>query len=111
MNTNTNKLQRRIMRRVYFAFTVRILKHPVVLQLALFGLALMVFAQMVHVKRIIDTLLEMPVGSVPRYTFNAFMNGEMLTLIAIGAMVFVALSVPMHVWRTRLPKLHNRAIA
>ena len=96
---------------MYFAFAVRVLKHPMVLQLALFGLALMVFAQMVHVKRIVDTLLEMPVGSVPKYVLNAFVHGEMLTLIAIGAMVFVSLSVPMHVWRTKLPKLHNRAMA
>ena len=110
MNTNTQKLQRKIMRRVYYYFAARILKHPITVQLALFALALMVFAQLVHVKMIVDTLLQTPVGRAPSYILGAVMNGEVLTLITIGVMMFVGLSVPLQVWRMRLPKFRQRIV-
>lgn len=98
------------MRKVYYIFALRVLRHPITLHIALFVLAMQVFAQMVHVKRIIDTLLHMPVGSTPKYILGAFMHGEMLTLIAIGAMVFVALSFPVQIKRALSLKLVREAV-
>jgi len=109
MNTNTTKLQQRVMRRVYYIFALRLMKHPVTVQVALFTLALLVFARLVHVSKVVDNLLSVPLGQVPQHIVNALMRGEVLTLITIGVMVFVALSVPLHFWRVvYLPKLRRQ---
>lgn len=92
---SANKLQKRIMRRIYMAFAVRLATHQMTAQIGLFILALYIFGEMVHVRQIVETLLNTPLGRVPTYVGNAFMHGEMLTLLAIGTMVFVALSVPL----------------
>jgi hypothetical protein len=114
MNTNTNKLRQRIMRRVYYTFALRIVRHQITTQVALFALALVVFAKLVHVSRIAESLLSTPLGNVPQYIFNvvfhALLRGEVLTLIAVGVMVFVALSLPLRVVKTFVPQLHTRAL-
>lgn len=101
MNT-ANKLQKQIMRRVYMAFAKRVATHQVTMQVALFVLALYVFGAVVHVKRIVDALLSTSAGSIPSYIAGAFMHAEVLTLIAVGTMVFVALSIP---WQFRSQSL------
>ena len=44
MNKNTLTLQRKIMRRIYFIFAVRVIKHPITLQVGTMALALVLFA-------------------------------------------------------------------
>jgi len=82
------------MRRVYYTFAIRIATHPVTMQGALFVLALLVFARMVHVRSVIDNLLATSLGKVPSFLTNAVINGEVLTLIAVGVMIFTLLSIP-----------------
>jgi hypothetical protein len=108
MDTKALQLKRKIMRRVYYLFAVRVAKHPITLQLVLFVGAALVFAKLVHVHRVLQSLSETSLGGVPEYVYNtvlhALMRGEVLTLLALGAMIFVALSVPIQVWRLRLHK-------
>ena len=54
MDMNNNQLQRNIMRRVYYAYTLRMVMHPIVVNGVLFGTALVIFAQMVHVARVVE---------------------------------------------------------
>lgn len=95
------------MRRVYLAFLKQVATHPVTMQVGLFVLALGVFGEMVHVKRIVDTTLGMSLGQLPNYFTGAFMHGEVLTLMAIGVMLFVALSLPLQIRAQFAPKLHS----
>ena len=99
------------MRRVYYTFALRVAQHPITIQIALFVLALGVFAKLVHVSRIMDTFLSTSLQNVPQYVFNtilhAFMRGEVLTLIAVGVLTFIALSLPRHVYKLLVPKLHS----
>ena len=89
------------------AFAMRMMTSQVTVQIALFTLALYVFGELVFVKRIVETLVNTPLGHMPTYVANAFMNAEMLTLITIGVMVFVGLSLPMHL-RAQLGDRHAR---
>jgi len=102
------------MRRVYYTFSLRVIRHKVTIEISLFALALLVFAKVVHVSKVADSLLNTSLGEVPYYIFNvvvhAFMRGEVLTLIAVGVMVFVALSLPWHVAKTFVLKTHTRAL-
>ena len=103
------------MRRVYHTFALRIAQHPITTQIALFVLALGVFAKLVHVSRVTDSLLNTTLGNVPHYIYNvvlhAFLRGEVLTLIAVGVLVFTALSLPRHVFRIFVPKPPTHAAA
>ncbi len=88
-----NTLHNRIMRRIYIAFALRIATHTVTIHTALFVLALYVFGVVVHVQRIVEALLRTPLGNMPRYLLSAFMGAEVLTLIALGTMLFVVVSL------------------
>lgn len=90
------------MRRIYTAFAARLVSHPLMLNAALFGVALAVFAQQVFVARVVDSLLNTQLGALPQFIFKALMRGEALTLMAIGVMVFTALSIS---WQLRIPHL------
>lgn len=113
MNTNSLKLKNKIMRRIYFIFAVRIVEHPITLQVATFGLALVVLAKLVHVHRVTESFLSTSVGHLPQYLFNtvasAFMRGEVLTLLVVGVLIFTALSVPLQLGRTFVPKFMREA--
>jgi len=91
------------MRRVYYAFARRIVTHPITVQSGLFVLALMVFARTVHVRSIIGNFLSINVGQVPTFLVNAvFQHGEVLTLIAIGVMIFTLFSLPLRIRAARM---------
>ncbi len=96
------------MRRVYAVFAWRMATHPITMQVGLFGAALLIFAKLVHVSRVADSMLSTSLNNLPSYLFNtvwhAFMRGEVLTLIAVGVIVFSALSIPWGLYRTLLPK-------
>ena len=113
MDSQALKLKRKIMRRVYALFALRIARHPITLQAVLFVVAMEVFAKLVFVERVIDSFLNTSLRNIPAYIFNniwnAFMGGEVLTLLALGVMIFVALSVPIQVWRLRPHKSAARA--
>lgn len=108
MDKNSLKLQKKIMRRVYTVFAWRLSTHPITLQVGLFGVALLVMAKLVHVSRVVDSLLSTSLGNLPNYLFNtvssAFARGEVLTLIAVGVIVFTVLSIPWGLYHTLLPK-------
>ncbi len=95
----TTNLQKNIMRRVYYAYTLRLATHPLVLATVVFGTALVVFARHVHVARIIEALESMPLASVPSYVFNALTYGEAVTLLALGFMCFASLFAGAYVGR------------
>lgn len=97
MSKKITQLQKNIMRRVYYAYTLRMVFSLVTAQMMLFVAALYVFAQTVFVAKVIQNLLDTPLGSLPRFVFDTFMHGEALTLIAIGVMTFVGLSLGLRV--------------
>lgn len=107
---NSLKLQKKIMRRVYLAFALRLVQHPIVLQLGTFALALVLFAKLVHVHRVLQGLES--TSNVPQFLYNTFasalMRGEVLTLIVVGVLIFTALSVPWGLYRTFAPRLAPR---
>ena len=77
---------------------LRMALHPVVVNSLLFIGALFVFARMVHVVRIIESLQTLPMANLPVYVTNALSHGEVVTLLSMAVMVValgrVALSLP-----------------
>lgn len=86
------------MRRIYTAYAASIVSSQVMLYSAMFMVALAVFAQMVHVHKVLVNFATLELGQVPGFIMHAVLRGEVLTLAAIGVMIFTALSIQ---WRLR----------
>jgi hypothetical protein len=108
MTSTQNNIRRVVMRRVYTLFAARLVSHPLTLHGALFAAALVVFAEVVHVKRVVETLEVMPVARMPEFVLSRLMDGEVLTLIALGVLIFSALSIPWQ-FRRLVPVVWHRS--
>lgn len=94
------------MRRVYYAYAMSLLRHPAAFRGFIFGASFVLFLQLVSVPNILKNLLGMEVASVPTFILNAFMRGEVLTLLTMGVMVMSVLSLR---WRVRWYHQHQPA--
>lgn len=92
------QISKKIMKRVYLAYVASILSSPLTLYFSIFFVSLTVFTNMVFVARVIENILAVSVKDAPTYIWQTLVNGEAVTLLALGAMVFTALSIQ---WRIR----------
>lgn len=108
----TTVLQKKIMRRVYYAYTIAIASHTMFWQGIFLGACIALFGRLTHVASLFDNLLSVPVGSVPAYVggafSNAFTHGEVLTVLVTAFMLVLTLSVSV---RLMLQVLTFRKVA
>lgn len=111
----TTALQRKIMRRVYYAYTIAILGHTMFWQGIFLGACIALFGRLTHVASLIDNLLAVPVGSVPAYVggafSTAFSNGEVLTVLVTAFMLVLTLSVSLRLTQPLLGVVSLRKVA
>ena len=101
MSKEMHKLRRQIMRRIYYAYAIGVVASPVTIHGMAFAVALAIFAQQVHFASIIHNMMSTQLGQLPSFAFNAIARGEVVTLFALGVLIFIGLSMP---WRlVRLP--------
>lgn len=96
-----NQLQKKIMRRVYYAFALRLGTHPLVVHGVLFVASVYGLSVMVHVASIIENLRNIQVGNLDTYIFNAFTHTDVLTLLFVGMVFFTLLSLR---WNLSMPR-------
>lgn len=88
------KLQKTIMRRVYYSFAVRTVTEPMLWQGFVLGVCAALFGRLVHVAAVVRNLEATKVENVPNFIWgsfiNAFTGGEVLT--ALVALFMVVLS-------------------
>lgn len=90
---NTNRLQKKIMRGIYYAYVVRVLANPALLH-GFFMLALLIaLTYFVSIGDVIANLMHVEVGRLGIYTYNTLSNTEAWTLVIIGLLIFSALSL------------------
>ncbi len=94
-----NQVQKNIMRRVYYAFALRLATHGIVVHGVLFGAALNVFARMVHVARVVEAVQTLPIAYLPQYVLNAVAQGEVVTLLALGVMLYACTCIGTNLGR------------
>lgn len=80
------------MLRVYKTYGISLLKHPAAFRGFIFGASFVMFVQLVSLPNILKNFLNMEVGAVPQFIYNAFMRGEVVTLLTMGLMVMAVLS-------------------
>ncbi len=101
--SQSKSLQRRIMRRVYYAFVIRLLTHKAVLSFALLTLSVYGLSVMVHVASIFNNLRHIQVGRLDNYLANAFIHTDVFTLLFFGLVVFSLLSFNYSLLYTQRP--------
>lgn len=97
----TSDLQKTIMRRVYYAYSIAVVSHSMFWQGAVLGASVALFGRLTHVASLVENLLAVPVGRVPAYVggavSNALMNGELLTVLVSALMFVLTLSITVRV--------------
>ncbi len=95
------------MRRVYYAFVLRAVSHPVVVHGTLLCVSIFALSRLVHVASIIKNISNLRVGDIDTYLLNTFMHAEFWTLATIGIIMFSLLSIPLSLVSPRLHRVQT----
>ncbi|MFT5849263.1 MAG: hypothetical protein ACI9H6_000064 [Patiriisocius sp.] len=95
MKTSYNQIQKRIMRRVYYAFGVRLATHSITLHMVVLAVAAYVLTQLVHVASVLENVASVQMGELAGYLQQTLTQADVTTLAVIGIATFTALSLPL----------------
>ena len=101
----TNTLQRTIMRRVYYAFGVRLATHPITLHAVVLLVAGYALATLVHVEMVLRNLATTEVADLGTKLSTILFNADALSLLALGVVTFTVLSLPLRLPRVVTPRV------
>lgn len=91
-----NILQKKIMRRIYYAYTLSFALHSMFWRGIFLGAAAVLLADWLHVASIAHNFLSASVAQVPTYVGNTFIHaatqGELLTVVVFVAAFLITLS-------------------
>ncbi|MCA9361280.1 hypothetical protein KC845_01840 [Candidatus Kaiserbacteria bacterium] len=93
MKNSENKVRKTIMRRVYYAYLLRMIGQPLSIQVCLLSLSLLWLTQLISIPAIMHNLLVIPVGRVPGYVWEALTGTEFIVLLVLGVIMMTALSL------------------
>ena len=87
------KLQRKIMRGIYFAYALRLVSLPGVFQGFFMLTIIIVLTRFVSIGHVIQNFKSVEVAHVGRFFYNAVSTTEIWTLLLIGIFIFSLLSL------------------
>lgn len=87
-----NRLQKKIMRRIYYAYAIRVATLRGVPQGFFMLGVLIALTHFVSLGNVIVNMEHVGLGGLGVFVYNAFTNTEAWTLLLIGLMIFSALS-------------------
>ena len=93
------------MRRVYYAYTMRLAKHPVTAHAVILLASVFVFARLVHVAAVFNNVSGVELGQLGSYILTTVMSADVATLAVIGIVCFTLLSLRIQL---RVPQWYRR---
>lgn len=105
------KLQKTIMRRVYYSYALSFVTDPMLWQGFVLGGCIALFGRLTHVAAIARNMEHTTIANVPSFIFNSFLNaythGEVLTVLVAVFMIglsasFLSRALPLLVVGSRL---------
>lgn len=99
------QLRKNIMSRVYYAFVLRRMKHPVVSHSVVLVLSLFMFTRVVSVPDVWRNMMEIKVGEVLGYLTRALVNTDFMTW---SLLVLMSITLISMFWKTI--REHNEAL-
>ena len=97
MNT---KLHKQIMRRIYYAYAMRLATHTVTLHVAVLAILVYALAALVHVDKVLQNIASAQVGDLGAKLLQVAAQADALSLLVFGVLIFTVLSLPL-----RIPRL------
>jgi len=88
-----NTLRKKIMKRVYYAYALRAVMHPVTIHGV--GMLTMVVAltYFVSIPHVVTNLLDVRIGELGRYMYGTVAHTEVWTLVLLGGLIFSIFSL------------------
>lgn len=103
-----NTLQKKIMRRIYYAYAIRVGTNPALLHgLALLAM-LIALSYFVSIDSVLYNLSHVEVGHFGVFLYNAITNTEAWTLLILGGFIFTMFSLRV---KLHTPVLHKKITA
>ena len=91
---SAKKLKSNIMRRVYYAFTIRLATHSTTLHLMLLAVSVYALGYFVHVAAVLKNMSRVPIGDFGPHVLKVVMQADGITLVVLGVIVMTCLSLP-----------------
>jgi hypothetical protein len=105
-------LQKKIMRRIYYAYAIAVASHTMFWQGLVLGACIALFGRLTHVASIAHNFLAIPTTNIPSYVSTAFMKaltgGEMLTAFVALLILGLAVSFTYRVLPLFVPYFRNK---
>ena len=89
---NTKQIQKNIMRRVYYAYALRLAVNRLTVHTLLAGVALFIMTQFVHFAAVFQNFSQVPVANVDNFVMSALTHTEAWTLLTLAAFGAVCVS-------------------
>lgn len=99
MNTENNTIKKSVMRRVYYTYALSVCCNYIALAGVVFAVSLHSFAQLVHVAKVWENFLSVPVGRAPGHILRVLSHGDFLTLLSLALVTASILVVLWHLPR------------
>ncbi len=99
------KLQKKIMRRIYYAYAIRLATLPGVPQGFMMLGALIALTYFVSLGNVIQNMENVGMSGLGQFAYNAVTNTEAWTLLLLGVMIFSALSFRFKITTSGSPLL------
>jgi len=102
--TDFKKMKRRIMRRVYYTFGIRMATHVTTMHLVVMAASVYALGYFVHVAAVFRNVSSVPVGEFVGYVLRTVTHADVMTLLVLSVIVLTAVSLPFslpHAHRTR----------
>ncbi len=100
IDANIAATRRRLMRRVWYSYFISLVSQGSFVHGFLLGGSVALFGRLTHVAAITDNLLQLPLSSVPSYTWQtlstALAGGEVLTALVTLLLVGLSVSALVH---------------
>ena len=106
---DAQQIKRTIMRRVYYAFGLRLAFSMTTLHLVILAAAVYALGYFVHVSAVLQNVSRQPVGEFGPYMLKVVMQADVITLLVTGVIIMTALSLPFTLpqyRRTLHPRVH-----
>ncbi len=81
-------LQKKIMRRVYYAYALKMVTLPGVPQGFFMLASIIALTYFVSIGNVIENLMQAPVGHIGVFLYNAVTNTEAWTLLILGVFIY-----------------------
>jgi hypothetical protein len=88
-----NTLQRKIMRQIYYVYALRTVFQPVVVHGFLMLSLMILLTYFVSIGNVITNMMNIKVGNLGTFFYNAVSNTEAWTLIILGILIFSVFSL------------------